>query len=178
MSNSYSEEVAKKSGSNFYPAFFFLSKEERAALSSIYAFSRLVVDAVDHAVNLEKAKSELSEWKDFLDRCYESNKIPGHPLYPEMKETIERYKISKKYFEDLLRGVEMDLTKKRYESFSELETYCYHVAGTVGLLCNQIFGRPTEAHHSYAISLGTAFQLTNIIRDVGLDLERDRVYLP
>jgi 15-cis-phytoene synthase len=174
----YSRDVARTSRSNFYPAFRFLTPQRRDGLCAVYAFSRLVDDAVDQAINVERGKAEIALWRRRLLGCYEGGNAESHPLLPELRETIEHFEIPKEVFLDLLTGVEMDLTKRRYQTFAELEKYCYHVAGTVGLLCNQIFGAKTEVHREYAVLLGTAFQLTNILRDVGSDLERDRIYLP
>ncbi|MBI2082946.1 MAG: squalene/phytoene synthase family protein [Deltaproteobacteria bacterium] len=174
----FSESVAKKSRSNFYPAFFFLPAEKREAICAIYAFSRFVDDSVDEATNRENARKEIQLWRQRLKSCYNGRLFDSHPLLPEISEVIRQFEISQSIFEDLLIGVEMDLVKTRYKTFEELEKYCYHVAGTVGLLCNQIFGGSSENHRAYALSLGTAFQLTNILRDIGGDLDRGRLYLP
>lgn len=176
----HSRRVARESGSNFYFSFFFLPKQKREGLFSVYAFSRLVDDAVDEAADEEEARREIGLWRERLRSCYGNlgNPADPHPILPELVSTIRRFEIPEKYFEDLLRGVEMDLVKKRYETFSELETYCYHVAGTVGLLCNRIFGLKDPRGEEYAVLLGTAFQLTNILRDVGPDWRRGRIYLP
>lgn len=178
----FSREISRRSGSNFYLSFFFLPAEKRNGLLSVYAFSRLVDDAVDEASSPEEAKRQMVIWRQRLDACYcekdsEDREI-SHPLLAELQETIRGFKIPKAYFDDLLVGVEMDLTKKRYATFQELERYCYHVAGTVGLLCNHLFGLDEEGARRYALHLGTAFQLTNIIRDVGSDADRGRIYLP
>lgn len=180
---SYSQKIARASGSNFYYSFFFLPREKREGIMAVYAFSRLVDDAVDEASSEEVAQAEIDLWRRRLQACYQglllaSNDPLYHPLLPELQETIRRFEISSLYFEDLLKGVEMDLIRKRYATFQELELYCYHVAGTIGLLCNQLFGLKEERAQKYAIVLGTAFQLTNIIRDVGSDAELGRIYLP
>lgn len=181
---SYSRRIARESRSNFYLSFFFLPKEKRNGILAVYAFSRLVDDAVDEAPDERAAQDEVRLWRRRLHLCFNgsSEKAPepplSHPLLEELRDTIQRFQMPKKYFLDLLTGVEMDLTKKRYESFEELENYCYHVAGTIGLLCNRLFGLEEERAERYAVLLGTAFQLTNIIRDVGIDLKRGRLYLP
>jgi phytoene synthase len=181
---SHSRRIASQSGSNFYLSFFFLPKEKRNGILAIYAFSRLVDDAVDEASDTQTAEEQIQLWRKRLHFCFngssnrDGDKEVDHPLLAELRDTIQRFRIPKKYFMDLLTGVEMDLAKKRYESFSELETYCYHVAGTIGLLCNCLFGMKEEEAERYAVLLGTAFQLTNIIRDVGSDLKRGRLYLP
>jgi len=181
---SYSRRIARESRSNFYLSFFFLPREKRNGILAVYAFSRLVDDAVDEACDERAAKDEVQLWRRRLHLCFngsseQASEPPlSHPLLEELRDTIQRFKMPKKYFLDLLAGVEMDLTKKRYESFEELENYCYHVAGTIGLLCNRLFGLEEERAERYAVLLGTAFQLTNIIRDIGMDLKRGRLYLP
>ncbi|MBI4196717.1 MAG: phytoene/squalene synthase family protein [Deltaproteobacteria bacterium] len=177
-SNSASYAIAQKSGSNFFPSFRFLPLEQREALSAVYAFCRLVDDEVDQATDEKRARQQLHQWKGRLLACYRGPLNEEFPFLRELRQAIERFEISEKYFLDLLTGVEMDLSKKRYETFRDLEIYCYHVAGTVGLMCNQIFGGRSEAHGHYARLLGTALQLTNIIRDVGQDLQSGRIYLP
>jgi phytoene synthase len=174
----YSREIARRSGSNFYLSFFFLPRERRNGISAVYAFSRLVDDAVDEAKEEAQAREEIRLWRRRLHLCYNGAEAFDHPILPELKDAIGRFRIPKNYFLDLLTGVEMDLAKRRYETFRELETYCYHVAGTIGLLCNAVFGLDEERARRYAVLLGTAFQLTNILRDVGSDLERGRLYLP
>lgn len=179
----YSAGVARKSGSNFYWSFFFLPKDKKNAIFVVYAFSRLVDDAVDEASDESKAREEISLWRKRLAACYGEGDIAdpsiAHPLLSELKRTVELFSIPRSYFDDLITGMEMDLAKKRYVDFPELETYCYHVASTIGLLCNHLFGyRDDEAALRYAVLLGKAFQLTNIIRDVGKDAEIGRIYLP
>ncbi|MBI3541311.1 MAG: presqualene diphosphate synthase HpnD [Deltaproteobacteria bacterium] len=182
-SNPYSRQIARSSGSNFYYSFFFLSPERRNGIMTLYAFSRLVDDAVDEASDERHAREELSKWRKRLDLCF--NGFSGgvvselaHPILPELSRTIKQFGLLKESLVDLLKGVEMDLVQKRYAAFQELETYCYHVASTVGLLCNQLFGYSEEAAREHAILLGKAFQLTNILRDVGNDARRGRIYLP
>jgi len=178
----FSSKIARESGSSFYWSFFFLSRPKRNAILVVYAFSRLVDDAVDEAASEEAARTEISLWRRRLAACYGEGDVRdpalAHPLLPELKETAARFSIPKAYFDDLLSGMEMDLSKKRYEDFGELKTYCYHVAGTIGLLCNHLFGYDDEAGRRYAVLLGEAFQLTNIIRDVGKDAGLGRIYLP
>lgn len=174
----YSQQVARSSGSNFYFSFFFLPKEKRQGILAVYAFSRLVDDAVDEAPNEESARQAAQVWRQRLQACYDLKSEDNHPLVPELREIIRRFSIPQEYFSSLLDGVEMDLVKKRYETFEELEKYCYHVASSIGLLCNQLFGYPTEDAKKYAILLGKALQLTNIIRDVGIDAKKNRIYLP
>lgn len=179
----YSRSIAQKSSSNFYYSFFFLPKEKREGIFAVYAFSRLVDDAVDEALDGETAKRQIALWRKRLEICYGEAKVSSetsHPILKELEEVVVRFLIPKKLFDDLLTGVEMDVAKKSYATFQELETYCYHVAGTIGLMCNCLFGKGPEDAPSrqYALLLGTAFQLTNIIRDVGEDAKKGRVYLP
>lgn len=182
MNHSISRQIAQKSGSNFYYSFFFLSPEKRNGMMTLYAFSRLVDDAVDEAPDEKQARQELEIWRRRLDLCFDglSDVSPelAHPILPELSQTIKQFGLLQESLADLLKGVEMDLVQKRYVTFQELERYCYHVASTVGLLCNQLFGYSGEAAKEYAILLGKAFQLTNILRDVGSDARRGRIYLP
>lgn len=178
----FSALIARQSGSNFYSSFFFLSREKRNAILAIYAFSRLVDDAVDEAPDAVRAREEIEAWRRRFDLCRNGLSPQSeffHPVLPELTDAIRRFEIPKEFFLDLLAGVEMDLAPKRFENFPELEKYCYHVAGTIGLLCNHVFGYPHDAvAKEYAILLGTAFQLTNILRDIGSDARRGRIYLP
>ncbi len=181
----YSREVARRSGSNFYHAFFFMPKPRREGILAVYAFSRLVDDAVDEAPDEGAARREIALWRERLDACYNGgldrlSPAVSHPILPEIREIIGRYSLPKACFADLITGMEMDLEKKTYASFAELETYCYHVAGTIGLMCNGLFGvgPADEEARRHAILLGTAFQLTNVIRDVGVDARLGRIYLP
>lgn len=135
----YSARIARGSGSNFYWSFFFLPRDKKNAILAVYAFSRLVDDAVDEATSEAKAREEIAQWRRRLKEVY-AGETGGHPLLPELKDAIDRFHIPREYFEDLVTGMEMDLTKRRYETFDELETYCYHVASTIGLLCNHLFG--------------------------------------
>ena len=149
---------------------------------TLYALSRLVDDAVDEASDPQAAQDQIKLWRQRIEFCYgESQAIPEnlqHPLLTELKDTIQQFQMPLPYFLDLLEGMQMDLEKNRYPHFQDLEKYCYHVAGTVGLLCNCIFGVEGAGAKDYAIHLGTAFQLTNILRDVGQDAQKGRIYLP
>ena len=145
----------------------------------IYAFSRLVDDAVDEATNPDQAQKEIELWRERVEVCYlESSPSNHHPLVPELREIVRRFNIPKVYLLDLIMGMEMDLHKTRYDTYEELDRYCYHVASTVGLMCQHIFGATSQKAKEGAILLGKAFQMTNILRDVGNDVQRDRIYLP
>jgi len=168
--------ITKKSGSNFYYSFLFLPKAQRRAIYTVYAFCRLVDDAVDSHTSRAKAAEELSNWRKELDLCYHSQ--PKHPLSLELQPVVRQYEIPQEYFQELLNGVEMDLIKNRYATFSELTEYCFRVASVIGLICIRIFGCDTKTVSEHAIHQGMAFQLTNILRDLGTDAGRGRIYLP
>lgn len=168
--------VTKKSGSNFYYSFLFLPKAQRRAIYTIYAFCRLVDDAVDSHPSHSEATEELSNWRKEMDQCYHGQ--PSHPLSQELLPIIRQFEIPQDYFQELLNGVEMDLIKNRYATFSELSEYCYRVASVIGLICIRIFGCDTQTVREHAIHQGMAFQLTNILRDLATDASRGRIYLP
>ncbi len=170
-------QICKKSGSNFVYSFYFLGSKKRHALETFYAFCRLVDDAVDLAPNEVEAKKNLEFWKKEVTAVYQGN--PANPVSQVLVDIVKTFEIPKIYFEEILNGCEMDLVKKRYETFEELKTYCYRVASCVGLVCIHIFGVDiNDKTKETAISLGIALQLTNILRDIAADLGRGRVYLP
>lgn len=173
-----SEAIAKRSGSNFLSSFFFLPKSQREAMMVLYALSRTLDDVVDEEQESSKARAQLELWRQWIQGLYRGDVGDGHPILVEFHAVVLQFGLKEKYVLDLIAGMEMDLEKHDYQTFQELETYCYHVAGTVGLLCNQIFGFQDERTERYALLLGTALQLTNILRDVGSDAQRGRVYLP
>ncbi len=170
--------VTKTARSNFSYAFLVLPKAKREALYAVYAFCRISDDVVDEAPVAAPATptERLQAWRGELDACFRGE--PRHPVLRRLAEVLETIPIPRAYFEELLNGVEMDLVKTRYASFAELERYCYRVAGVVGLMCIEIFGYTRPETRRYAEHLGTAFQLTNILRDVGRDASQGRVYLP
>lgn len=167
--------IAAKSRSNFSSAFLFLPKEKRLSIKRVYAFFRIIDDIVDEAP-ASAAPGLIASWKKELDLAYTG--APLAPLMKELRETIVRFKIPKEYFLKLIEGCEMDLTKKRYATFEELYEYCYRVASMVGLVCMKIFEYQSPTSEQTAVALGIALQLTNIIRDVGVDLDKGRIYLP
>lgn len=171
----YCQAVTRRSASNFYYAFHLLGPERREALYAVYAFCRFVDDVADEAGRGEPA-ALLARWREEVGRVYDGT--PTHPISHALQDTIARFPLSQTHFLDLIRGVEMDLERRRYESFEQLYDYCYLVASTVGLLCIEIFGYRSETAREYAKDLGVAFQLTNILRDVNEDARRGRVYLP
>ncbi len=173
-----SQSITKKSGSNLALSFFCLSPAKRQAMSTFYAFCRIADDIVDELGTSEVEKrQQINELRSEIKACYEG--IPATELGFELKDIIHEYLIPPQPFFDLLDGVEMDLHKNRYETFEELTLYCYRVASAVGLVSIEIFGFTHAQSKDYAIALGMAFQLTNILRDVNVDLAKyDRIYLP
>ena len=164
---------------NFYYAFVFLSKEKRRAIEAVYAFARRGDDVVDSGHDLEVAARGLVSYRQSLDTCYGED--AGRLDSPELRalaEAIKRFKIPRQPFEDLILGLEMDLNHARYETYEDLSLYCYRVASTIGLICIEIFGYKNPRTRDYAVNLGTALQLVNIVRDVQRDARRGRIYIP
>jgi phytoene synthase len=172
----YCTAYTKQSGSNFYYSFLFLSKAKRQAMYTIYAFCKAVDSAVDEPPAGSNPKDELRRWRRELDAVYGGT--PTLPITVSLAHHVKALSIPKAYFEELVKGVEMDLSNNRYATFDELSLYCYRVASVVGLICLHIFGTTSPRAQDYAVSLGMAFQLTNILRDVGTDAIENRVYLP
>ncbi len=170
--------ITRKSASNLAPAFFLLPRAKREAMTALYAFCREVDDAVDEeAVPLEERRRVLGAWRADIARACEGGQ-PEFGVNQELQPIIVAHKLPFELFDELLRGVEMDLDIKRYPTFEDLEQYCYRVASVVGLLSIEIFGYENPACRDYANYLGKALQLTNILRDVRTDAERGRIYLP
>jgi len=180
MTASSSAAITKRSKTNFYYAFLFLPKAQREALYAVYAFARLVDDAVDQAVSPQAAGEGVARWRAELARVYETGGTgaPEHPVARQLSVAVRHYRLTKDLFDALIDGVEMDLTHRRYETFEQLARYCYRVASVVGLICIEIFGYRNPATRDYAIAQGMAFQLTNILRDIKTDATKDRIYLP
>ncbi len=172
----YCHSLVKASGSSFYYTFLFLPRSKREAIEAVYAFCRVVDDVVDQPKPETQALAELRQWRGELDACYGGR--PRHPILQALAEAMGRYRLPRTHFEDLLDGVETDLVCRRYPTFEALHDYCYRVAGVVGLLCVEIFGYRNPAARDYAVRQGLAVQLTNILRDLKADAERDRIYLP
>jgi phytoene synthase len=168
-------EITRRSSSNFYYAFMLLAPERRQALYAVYAFCRFVDDIADDAAVREPALM-LARWREELGRVYGGE--PTRPVSRALADAVRRFTIPREYFEEVIAGVEMDLTRKRYRTFDELRLYCYRVASAVGLICIEVFGYTNPAARVYAEKLGIAFQLTNILRDVSEDASRGRIYLP
>ncbi len=194
-SYAYAKRLTRAQATTFYYTFWFLPPERRRSIFAVYAFSRRADDAVDaveeRGTTEAKARSDLAYLRKLLD-----GSPPDDPLVPALRDTVDRFRIPREPFEELLLGMEMDLVKKSYRTFEELHAYCYRAASVVGLICVEIFGHNghnghdahdrRDAHDAYggaevrepAIDLGIAMQLTNILRDVKEDLARGRVYLP
>jgi phytoene synthase len=174
----HSRALTQKSASNLALAFILLPREKRDAMSALYAFCRAVDDVADEeSVPTEKRHEQLAAWREDIRIACE-NKNPQFILNQEFAPVIRQFKLPFALFDELIRGCEMDLEKLRYENYDELELYCYRVASVVGLLSIEIFGYKNPACHDYAIYLGKALQLTNILRDVKNDAARGRIYLP
>lgn len=172
----YCQEKAAKSGSSFYYSFMFLPKQKREAITALYAFCREVDDAVDECTELKVAQVKLAWWKDEVRNLY--LKKPIHPVTKALEPVIQQFQLDEEHFHEIIDGMEMDLNFNRYEDFKQLQLYCYRVASVVGILSAQIFGFENRKTLKFAHDLGMAFQLTNIIRDVGEDARRNRIYLP
>jgi phytoene synthase len=168
-------EITRRASSNFYYAFMLLPPERRRALHAVYAFCRFVDDIADDDTITQPAEM-LERWRGELHNVFAGT--PGRPVSRALADNVGRFNIPRRYFDEVIDGVEMDLTRRRYETFSELSLYCRRVASAVGLICIEIFGYTNPATRIYAEKLGLAFQLTNIIRDVREDAERGRIYLP
>lgn len=173
-----SRAITRKSASNLALAFVLLPKAKRDGMAALYAFCREVDDIADNeSIPVSERREQLAAWRaDVCRAC--GNETPKFPVNRELQPIIRQYHLPFEHFEALLRGVEMDLDIRRYETYEELERYCYRVASVVGLLSIEIFGYSNPACRDYAVHLGQALQLTNILRDVRADAERDRIYLP
>jgi len=167
--------LTKASRSNFTYAFLFLPRPQREALYAIYAFCRTTDDLVDEADG-SAVGERLAAWRKELEAAVRGQ--ASHPVTRRLGEIIQSYRIPPHYFQELVDGMEMDLVKSRYASFAELAEYCHRVAGVVGLMCVEVFGYSRPETREYAERLGTAFQLTNILRDLRPDADRGRLYLP
>ena len=174
--HAYCQERAAASGSSFYYAFRYLPLHKRQAITAFYAFCREVDDIVDECREPSVARAKLAWWRDEVARLYVDR--PTHPVTQALAEAILLFDLPVGAFELILEGMEMDLESVRYPDFAELQRYCHRVAGVVGEVSARIFGVSDARTLQYANCLGLAMQLTNIIRDVGEDLRRDRIYLP
>ncbi len=172
----YCTALTKRSGSNFYYSFLFLPRRRREAMYTVYAFCREVDGAVDDPPPGSNPHEQIRRWRAELEAAYHGQ--PTSPVTISLAAHARALGLPQEYFDDLLRGVEMDLTTSRYATFEDLSLYCYRVAAVVGLICLKVFGTESPLARDYAVNLGMAFQLTNILRDLGSDAERGRIYLP
>jgi phytoene synthase len=172
----YCQQKAASSGSSFYYSFLFLPSERRRAITALYAFCREVDDVVDEAQEPQIAAAKLAWWRAEVANLFAGN--PQHPVTKALAVFKDAFSIKQERLNEIIDGMEMDLTQTRYLDWTGLERYCYRVAGVVGLLAAGIFGYRDARTLEYARSLGIAFQLTNIIRDVGEDARKNRIYVP
>ncbi len=172
----YCKQKAAQSGSSFTVSFLFLPKNQREAMTALYAFCREVDDVVDECTDFNVAQTKLNWWKSEVANLYAN--MPQHPVTKALHPVIAQFHLAQEHFLEIIDGMEMDLKFNRYADFKQLQLYCYRVASVVGLLSAQIFGFKNRKTLKYAHDLGMAFQLTNIIRDVGEDARRGRIYLP
>jgi phytoene synthase len=174
----HSRAITRKSASNLALAFILLPRPRRDAMTALYAFCREVDDVADNDdVPVETRRGQLAQWRADVKRACE-NQSPQFAVNRELQPAVRQFKLRFELFDELIKGCEMDLDIKRYEDFEALEKYCYHVASVVGLLSIEIFGYKNPACREYAVNLGKALQLTNILRDVRTDAKRGRIYLP
>ncbi|MCU0666518.1 MAG: phytoene/squalene synthase family protein [Candidatus Omnitrophica bacterium] len=167
--------MTKKCARNFYSASLFLPKEERMASFAVYAVCRISDQAVDSPAN--GSLENIQRVQRIIDSCYQNTKLDSALLFA-FRDTILKYNIPKEYFDKLLEGMRMDLTKKRYANFTQLDDYCYKAAGVIGLIMLKIFHCDIPEAKEHAINLGKAMQLTNILRDIKEDFALGRIYLP
>jgi phytoene synthase len=178
LSRSYSfcEQLTRREAGNFYPAFRILPTRQRLGMCALYAFMRIADDLSDSKEEIAVKRSQLTVWRlglrQALSGCYD------HRLHEALHDTVDHYHIPPQYLEDVLDGCEMDLEPVCFSTFAQLRLYCYRVASAVGLACIHIWGFSDGRAKEYAETAGLAFQLTNILRDLGEDADRGRVYLP
>ncbi|HEV8438269.1 MAG TPA: presqualene diphosphate synthase HpnD [Methylomirabilota bacterium] len=168
--------LTRRSRSNFFYAFLCLPRREREAIYAVYAFCRIVDDAVDLGRDRPEQRRELDRWRDEVARAYDG--VPEHPAGQRLQQAVRTFPIPRAALLEIIAGVEMDLEHAVYETFDDLYPYCYRVASAVGLCCIEIFGYADPRAREYAINLGIALQLTNILRDVQADARGGRVYIP
>ena len=176
IADKYCREKAAQSGSSFYYSFLFLPPEQRQAIMAVYAFCREVDDIVDECTEKEIAAKKLAWWNEEVKRIFTGN--PEHPVGLALKTAKDRFPLHQHLFEEMLQGMHMDLVFQGYQTFEDLKVYCHCVASTAGVLAAEIFGLQDPNTLEYAKNLGIAFQLVNIIRDVGEDAARGRIYIP
>lgn len=177
-SRQYCQYLAKETGKNFYYSFLTLPGEMRRDMCVLYAFMRITDDiGDDETLSLQERRNNLTAWKNSLAATL-AGQTADHMVFPSLNDLIDRRQIPPEYLYDVIEGVAQDLEPHRFETWDDLEQYCYHVAGAVGLCCIHIWGFSGANVREPAIACGTAFQLTNILRDIAEDADRGRVYLP
>ncbi|HYC47735.1 MAG TPA: presqualene diphosphate synthase HpnD [Burkholderiales bacterium] len=172
----YCQQKAVASGSSFYYSFLFLPEERRRAITALYAFCREVDDVVDETADAGVARAKLAWWRNEVAAIY--NGKPQHPVARALVDVVAPFGLEEARLLEVIDGMAMDLEYNAYPDFDALKVYCHRVAGVVGILSAKIFGFQDPRTLEYAADLGLAFQLTNIIRDVGEDARRNRIYLP
>jgi phytoene synthase len=172
----YCRQKAAQSGSSFYYSFLFLPPPRRRAITALYAFCREVDDVVDEVVDPLLARTKLAWWRHEIANTFAGT--AQHPVARALIPVVASYALPEAHFQSVIDGMAMDLEQSRYLDFAALEQYCHRVAGVVGLMSAEIFGYTQPSTRTYARDLGIAFQLTNIVRDVGEDARRGRIYLP
>lgn len=172
----YCQQKTAQSGSSFYYSFLFLPPERRRAITALYAFCREVDDTVDETSDGSVARIKLAWWRTEVSNMYKGT--PTHPVTQALQPHVVAYKLEEQHLQAIVDGMEMDLDQSRYLDYAGLQKYCWRVAGVVGILSASIFGYTNPQTLAYAEKLGLAFQLTNIIRDVGDDARKGRIYLP
>lgn len=178
MDYSISAQIIDKNNkkSNFYYSFLMLPKPKREAINLVYAWCRIADDIVDEEASISTKYQRLLHWGKEFELALEGSS--RYQLVNRLAQIIKRFNIPLDHFNELIKGMEMDLVKTRYETFRDLKEYCYRVASTVGLICTEIFGYKHEEAKEYSVNLGIALQLTNILRDVAVDAKKGRIYLP
>lgn len=176
MGSTVATAITRGSHTSFFYSFSFLPRDQREAIHTLYAFCRKTDDIVDTERDPKRKAVLLHKWRMEVGKALEGQST--YPLLNQLSMTARRFNIPIDHFHELIRGVEMDLTKNRYQTFDELKTYCYRVASSVGLMCLEIFRPKNEKTREYAVNLGIALQLTNILRDVKADAKYGRIYLP
>lgn len=172
----YCQQKAVSSGSSFYYSFLFLPEDRRRAITALYAFCREVDDIVDETSDAGVARTKLAWWREEIARVYRGG--AQHPVARALTEIVGEFQLEEAEFHEIIEGMAMDLEYNAYPDFEALKVYCHRVAGVVGILSAKIFGYTDPRTLEFAAELGLAFQLTNIIRDVGEDARRNRIYLP
>ena len=172
----YCQDKAAQSGSSFYYSFMFLPPDQRRAITALYAFCREVDDVVDECSDAEVARTTLAWWRVQVAAIYQGT--PQHPAALALVPVVRQFNLQQEHLHEIIDGMEMDLQQHQYADFKALQLYCYRVASVVGLLSAEIFGYTERKTLKYAHDLGIAFQLTNIIRDMGEDARRGRIYIP